>query len=81
MVERIDSKAQPYLDHGTRRAWVIHPDHQTATIHRPDGSAQRLHDQQSLDGEDVRPGFTRRLADSLGSHRHIDRHRRAENFE
>ncbi len=65
MVELIDSKAQPYLDNETRRVWVIHPDQRTATIYRPDGSAHQLHNQQSLHGEDVRPGFTCRLADIL----------------
>ena len=61
----IEQKVQLYLNHGTKLVWVINPKLVRATIYRPDGSARVLQAQDSLDGEDVLPGFMCRLADVL----------------
>ena len=59
----IEEKVQLYLSHGTHLVWVINPKLQRATVYRPDGSARVLQAQDSLDGENVLPGFACPLAD------------------
>jgi len=59
----IEEKVQLYLSHGTRRVWVINPNLRSATIYHPDRTARLLRADDALDGEDVLPGFTCRLAD------------------
>lgn len=61
----IEQKVQLYLDHGTQRVWVVNPKLERATLYRPDGSARVLQAADALDGEDVLPGFTCRLADLM----------------
>ncbi|MGH7574233.1 MAG: Uma2 family endonuclease [Longimicrobiales bacterium] len=52
-----------YLDAGTRLVWAIDPHTRTATVHRPDGSADVVHEHEMLDADDVVPGFQLRLED------------------
>ncbi len=52
-----------YLEAGARLVWPIDPHTRTATVHRPDGSVQLVREHETLDGEDVVPGFRLRLAD------------------
>jgi Uma2 family endonuclease len=61
----VEQKVQLYLSHGTKLVWVINPMLVRATIYRPDGSARVLQAQDSLEGEDVLPGFICRLTDVL----------------
>jgi Uma2 family endonuclease len=61
----IEDKVQLYLQHGTRRVWVINPRRRIATVYAPDGTARVLQSDQLLDGEDVLPGFTCPLSDIL----------------
>ena len=61
----IEQKITLYLAHGTRLVWVINPRLKTATIHRADGSIQRIRTEDALDGEDVLPGFKCVLKDIL----------------
>ncbi len=61
----IEAKVQLYLSHGARLVWVINPKLQRATVYRPDGSARVLQAGDSLDGEDVLPGFACALAEIL----------------
>jgi Uma2 family endonuclease len=59
----IRRKLDEYFKSGVRLAWVIDPRKRTARVHT---SAQRSHlvrEHQSLDGGDVLPGFSVRLAD------------------
>ena len=59
----VEEKVQLYIGHGTQLVWVVNPKLQRATVYRPDGSARVLQGQDSLDGEDVLPGFACPLAD------------------
>jgi Uma2 family endonuclease len=54
----IHDKARMWLSHGVRLVWVVHPDTRTVDVHRADGDAARLGEDDSLDGMDVLPGFT-----------------------
>jgi Uma2 family endonuclease len=50
-------RIRDYLDVGVGLLWVIYPDAKYAMVHRPDGSARMVRETESLDGEDVLPGF------------------------
>jgi len=59
-------KVADWLSAGTRLVWVIDPERRTGRVHRPDGTVMQLNELDALDGEDVLPGFSYRLADVLG---------------
>jgi len=58
-------KVAQWLTAGTRLVWVIDPDRGNARVHRADGSIDIVPGSGALDGEDVLPGFSCRLADFL----------------
>ena len=59
------AKVADWLAAGTRIVWVIDPDRQEARVYRLDGSLSVVGGDDSLDGEDVLPGFTCPLKDVL----------------
>ena len=61
----VRGKVEEYLAAGVPLVWVIDPESRTADVHRPGLSAQRLREDDVLDGEDVLPGFRCRLGDVL----------------
>jgi Uma2 family endonuclease len=61
----IDRKIADYLSVGVRLIWEINPVERTVMIHRLDGTVQKLHDQDQLNGENVIPGFQCKVADFL----------------
>jgi Uma2 family endonuclease len=65
IVRNMEEKVDEYLDAGIPLVWVIHPEARTAMIYRGDGSVQRLHEQDALQGEDILPGFQVRLGDLI----------------
>ena len=58
-------KVGEYLQAGVRLVWVIDPKHRTAAVHRSLTDVRKLGPDDSLDGEDVVPGFRCRLADVI----------------
>ena len=56
--EDIDQKIAEYFDAGVRLVWVLVPRTRTVHVHRPDGTAARLSERDTLTGEDIVPGFT-----------------------
>ncbi len=52
------AKVGDWLDAGTSLVWIVDPLRRTAQIFRPDGSVSLLGVADSLDGEDVLPGFS-----------------------
>lgn len=54
----VRAKVSHYLAAGTRLVWVLWPRDQTVTVYRADGSTTQFGDGDTLDGEDVVPGFT-----------------------
>ena len=59
-------KVGEFLDAGTRLVWVLDPEQRTAAAYRSLTDVRRLGENDSLDGEDVIPGFACALADILG---------------
>ena len=51
------AKVADWLAAGTKLVWVLDPDRLEVRVHRRDGSLAILHESDSLDGEDVLPGF------------------------
>jgi Uma2 family endonuclease len=59
----IRRKLGEYFDAGVRLAWVIDPRKRTARVHKSARRSTLIREHQSLDGGDVLPGFSVRLAD------------------
>lgn len=57
------AKVADWITAGTRLVWVLDPDSRQARVYRADGSQILLEATQSLDGEDVLPGFTCRVGE------------------
>jgi Uma2 family endonuclease len=58
---RIGRKVADYLASGTKLVWMIDPETRTAIVYRPDRIPQVIEADGILDGEDVLPGFRRKL--------------------
>ena len=58
----VQQKVRDYLEAGIRLVWLLVPQSKTATVYRADGSARLLRERDSLEGEDILPGFTFRLS-------------------
>jgi len=56
-------KVGEYLDAGVRLVWVVNPDEREVQVFRADGVYQLVKNGDSLDGEDVVPGFRCPLAE------------------
>ncbi len=59
------AKVADWLSAGCRVVWVVDPVHRTARVYRADGSESLVAEAEALDGEDVLPGFSCRLAEVL----------------
>jgi Uma2 family endonuclease len=59
-------KVGEYLDVGTRLVWIIDPEKRTAAAYRNLTDMSVVGEADSLEGEDVVPGFSCRLQDILG---------------
>jgi Uma2 family endonuclease len=59
----IRRKLGEYFAAGVRLAWVIDPRKRTARVYTSAQRSRLVHEHQSLDGGDVLPGFSARLAD------------------
>jgi len=63
-VEEIDDKLTEYFENGSRLVWVIHPTQHYVLVYRSAQEPDRLlKEKDSLDGEEVIPGFTLAIAD------------------
>jgi Uma2 family endonuclease len=58
-------KVGEYLQAGVRLVWVIDPRERTAVIYRSLRNVRAIGPEESLDGEDVVPGFGCRLAELI----------------
>ncbi|MBI4568483.1 MAG: Uma2 family endonuclease [Planctomycetes bacterium] len=63
--ERVEQKAEEYLAAGVRLVWVVRPMLRSVRVCRADGSTVVLKESDRLDGGDVLPGFSVRVADLL----------------
>ena len=62
-----DRKVEEYLQAGTRLVWVVNPEVRTILVYRLDGSIIGLREKDTLDGEDVLPGFRCSVSDLFES--------------
>jgi Uma2 family endonuclease len=63
-VAEMDQKLREYFESGTRLAWFIEPRTRSVAVYHAPGEPTRvLHESDSLDGENVVPGFTMPVAD------------------
>lgn len=54
---KVMRKIAEYLQAGVRMVWVVDPEDQTVTVHRPDRAMTVLTSTRELTGDDVLPGF------------------------
>jgi Uma2 family endonuclease len=59
----LDLKLAEYLEAGVRLIWVVYPMTRTVDVVRPTGQNSRLREGDTLDGEDVLPAFSLRVAE------------------
>ena len=64
----VDEKVGEWLEHGTRMVLVVNPRRRTVAVHRPGRDVRILGVEDTLDGEDVVPGWTMKVRDLFGSH-------------
>ena len=62
----VEEKMVDYFAGGARLVWVVDPTQQRAVVRYPDRPPRVLAAGESLDGEDVVPGFTLALAELFG---------------
>ena len=53
----VEEKVDDYLNAGTRLVWVINPRRRTVTVYEPNQHPLILRENDSLDGDEVLPGF------------------------
>lgn len=63
----VEEKVRSWLAAGASAVWVVSPKNRTVTIHRAGTAPRTLSEPESLDGEDVVPGFRMRVADIFAS--------------
>jgi Uma2 family endonuclease len=59
----IHAKIAHYLATGARMVWDVDPEHRTITVSRPGVPDRVLHEDDTITGEDVIPGFEHRVSD------------------
>lgn len=63
LAEEVEAKVNEYLTAGVRLVWVVSPMSRTVQVRRPDSTSATVSESKTLSGEDVLPGFSRKLAD------------------
>jgi Uma2 family endonuclease len=66
--QEMEIKLDEYRRAGVELIWFIDPESRSATIHRPDGGAERLDENGVLDGGVVLPGFRLALRELLDTY-------------
>lgn len=62
-MSELRKKVREYLENGVRMVWLVEPEDQTVSIFRQPGEARTISEDAVLDGEDVLPGFSCRVAE------------------
>ena len=47
-----------WLTHGVRMVWLVNPELKTVEVHAPGSPSLRLTEDDTLDGDEVLPGFS-----------------------
>ncbi len=61
--QELREKVAEYLAAGARLVWLVYPRTQTVTVYRANGTVEERTVGQTLDGEDVVPGFSLPVAE------------------
>jgi Uma2 family endonuclease len=64
-------KVGEYFSAGVRQVWLVNPSSRTATVFTSADDSVTLHEQDTLDGGTVLPGFTLSLVELFAE---LDRH-------
>ncbi len=59
----VRAKVRAYIEYGVPLVWICWPATQTISVYAADGSLREKGPDDVLDGEDILPGFTIRVAD------------------
>jgi Uma2 family endonuclease len=62
-VTEVEQKVSEWLEAGAKQVWVVSPKRQTVTVYRSTTDIQVLTGNETLDGEDVLPGFQISIAE------------------
>jgi Uma2 family endonuclease len=62
-IEEAEEKVNDYLEAGCRMVWVVSPRLRTVATYRPNQSPAIVGEKQDLDGQDVVPGFSCKVAE------------------
>ena len=62
-IAEVHDKARMWRSHGVPLVWAAYPETRTIDVHRADGSITTLTETDTLDGEDVLPGFAVSVSD------------------
>ncbi len=62
-VYEVEGKTEEWLAAGAQLVWIVNPRKRTVEVHRSDREEQTLRENDVLDGEDVVPSFTLRVAE------------------
>jgi Uma2 family endonuclease len=60
---KVHEKMVEYLARGVRMVWIVDPDERSVRVHRTPDDPDVLGESATVDGGDVLPGFTCRVAD------------------
>ena len=66
-VYAVDEKVEAWLSAGSTAVWIVNPHRRTVTIHRSGTAVRTLSGADTLEGEDVVPGFRVPVADIFAS--------------
>jgi Uma2 family endonuclease len=58
-------KVEQYLRFGAKQVWVVYPKRKRVHVHRPDQAMAALDQTQTLEGGDLLPGFSVKVADLI----------------
>jgi len=61
-IHEVDDKVDDWLRSGTREVWIVNPRRRSMTVHRLDQPSLTLRETDQLDGGDLLPDFTCRVA-------------------
>ncbi len=60
---KVATKTREYLEAGVKLVWEINPVERLIMVHRADGTVAKFKETDTLDGENVNPGFSVRVGD------------------
>lgn len=60
---KVRTKVSQWIGYGAKQVWIVDPKHETVTIHRPLTESVKFELHQTLEADDLLPGFRIAVAD------------------